>query len=131
MTIEEKRSVIRNYCITKDCDKCVLHFRSRGSCYSGKNATDEIVEENYRLVVAQMKDAEIKEPTIMQDRVAIPMDKGTMTVKGTCYEDVLNILCRNGYATNIHTEPCKKNLGEIEHTIVFWKESVSDNSYQE
>lgn len=58
----------------------------------------------------------------MQDRVAITVNKGTMTVKGECYQDILTILCRNGYATNIHTEPCKNNLGEIEHTIIFWKE---------
>ena len=102
-----------------------------------KKSDDEIIKEAeefrekhnelnkvYKNLLKRQADAEIKEPTIMQDRVAVPVDKGTMTVKGTCYEDVLNILCRNGYATNIHTEPCKKNLSEIEHTIVFWKEPV-------
>lgn len=80
------------------------------------------LSEVYKNLLKRRTNVEIIEPTIMQDRVAVPVDKGTMTVKGTCYEDVLNILCRNGYATNIHTQPCKKNLDEIEHTIVFWKE---------
>lgn len=124
MTIEEKRNVIKNYCIGRDCNKCVLYFR-RGACYSDSLTVDRIIEENYKLVMMQMKNEEAKEKLIETG------DRGSMTIKGTCYEDVLNILCRNGYKTTMITEPCKKNLGEIEHKIIFWKEPVSDNSYQE
>lgn len=74
---------------------------------------------------------EEKQKEIEKSREYFVEDKGTMTIKGTCYEDVLNILCRNGYKTTMITEPSDEELYKIEHTIVFWKEPVSDNSYQE
>ena len=131
MTIEEKQKEIEKYCDRHICNICALRdFHLDDCCYLEKDCNtinkmyNAIIEEGVvKELKKRKKDEEVKEPTIMQDRVPILMDQGTMTIKGTCYEDVLNILCRNGYATNMHTRPCKKNLSEIEHIIVFWKES--------
>lgn len=83
-------------------------------CYREKDC--KLIDKMYDKVMINKKySAEIKEK--MKNN-----DKGCMTIKGTCYEEVLNILCRNGYKTNMITEPSNETLGNIEHTIVFWKE---------
>ena len=129
MTIEEKRNVIKNYCTGRECKKCVLQFRPQCGCYEGKIVNGEILEENYKLVMEDMQDEtdagiveELKKCEREKSREYITEDKGSLTITGTYYDDVLNILCRNGYKTTMITEPSKEELGKVEHAIVFWKE---------
>lgn len=49
MTIEEKRIAIEKHCDTTTCERCVLEEKL--NCYGC--ASDEEVEENYRLVCGQ------------------------------------------------------------------------------
>lgn len=56
-------------------------------------------------------------------------DCGIMKIEGECYQDIIAILGRNGYVTEITTPPCK-NLNVADHLIKYWK-CVNDNPYQE
>lgn len=47
-------------------------------------------------------------------------DCGVMKVEGECYMDILAILGRNGYVTEMTTKPCK-NPSVTDHIIKYWK----------
>lgn len=49
MTIEEKRKSIKKHCDNTTCERCVL--KEKSNCYGA--ASDEEVEENYRLIRGQ------------------------------------------------------------------------------
>ena len=130
MTIKEKQKEIEKYCDRHICHTCALRdFHLDDVCYHEKNC--KRIDEMYNEIINEGVVKELKKREKEKSREYFVEDKGTMTVKGTCYEDVLNILCRNGYKTTMITEPSKETLGNIYHTIIFWKEPVSDNSYQE
>lgn len=130
MTIEEKQKEIEKYCDKHICHTCALRdFHLDDVCYHEENC--KRIDEMYNEIINEGVVKELKKRKKEKSREYFVEDKGTMTVKGTCYEDIVTILCVNGYMTNVITHPSIGNLGDIEHTIVFWKEPVSDNSYQE
>lgn len=51
MTIEEKRIAIKKHCDNTTCERCVL--KEKLNCYGC--ASDEEVEENYRLICEQQR----------------------------------------------------------------------------
>ena len=51
MTIKEKRTAIKKHCDNNTCVLCFL--RKKSNCYY--NASDEEVEENYRLICEQQR----------------------------------------------------------------------------
>lgn len=46
---------------------------------------------------------------------------GLMQIKGGAYEDIIAILCNNGYTTEVTTEPVQTNYQQAIHVIRYWK----------